>query len=159
MQHWVYLSLQVLVTACPCALVLSTPVCVVAGLARGARAGVLIKGGVYLEALAGTKVVMFDKTGTLTRGVFSVSSCASIMSDTLHQFHPACVIQCVLCARLASIQHASCSICRQEVDNVSTLANVWMARFSDLCIAWEFVLGMPAFGCAAHALPRTSANL
>ncbi len=66
--------MQVLVTACPCALVLSTPVVVVAGLTAAAKNGVLIKGGHVLEALAAAKVLTFDKTGTLTQGQFQVSA-------------------------------------------------------------------------------------
>ena len=64
----IYKALVLLVIACPCALVISTPVTVVSGLAAAARRGILIKGGVYLEDARKLKIVALDKTGTITEG-------------------------------------------------------------------------------------------
>lgn len=65
---WLYKALVLLVIACPCALVISTPVTVVSGLAAAAKHGILIKGGTYLENGRKLKVIALDKTGTLTEG-------------------------------------------------------------------------------------------
>ena len=71
---WIYRSLVLLIIACPCALVLSIPLGFFAGIGAASGKGILVKGGNYLEALAGLDVVVFDKTGTLTKGVFKVTS-------------------------------------------------------------------------------------
>ena len=69
---WVYRALTFLVISCPCALVVSIPLSFFAGIGGASRAGVLIKGSNYMEALSRVRTVVFDKTGTMTEGVFEV---------------------------------------------------------------------------------------
>jgi Cd2+/Zn2+-exporting ATPase len=82
---WVYQALVMLVIACPCALVLSTPITVVSGLAAAARHGILIKGGVYLEGGRRLRVVALDKTGTLTLGRPALTDAAAWAEVPLDQ--------------------------------------------------------------------------
>ena len=71
-REWTNIGLVFIVVGCPCALIISTPIAYVAGLAATAQKGVLVKGGAFLESLGRVKNICFDKTGTLTNGEFSL---------------------------------------------------------------------------------------
>lgn len=94
--NWIERALTFLVISCPCALVISLPLSFFAGIGSASSQGILVKGSVYLESLAHTKVAVFDKTGTLTEGVFEVQEICSDNPDLLryaafaeaHSSHP-----------------------------------------------------------------------
>uniref|UniRef100_A0A7N0T4N3 HMA domain-containing protein n=2 Tax=Kalanchoe fedtschenkoi TaxID=63787 RepID=A0A7N0T4N3_KALFE len=79
--RWFYLALVVLVSACPCGLILSTPVATFCALSKAAKSGVLLKGGDHLETLAKVKTAAFDKTGTITTGEFVVTDFKTVSPD------------------------------------------------------------------------------
>ena len=72
--EWIYRALTFLVISCPCALVISIPLTFFAGIGGAGKAGILVKGSVWLEEMSRTGTVVFDKTGTLTQGVFEVTA-------------------------------------------------------------------------------------
>ncbi|KAG6386612.1 hypothetical protein SASPL_151780 [Salvia splendens] len=80
-REWFHLALVVLVSGCPCALLLSTPVAMFCALSKAATLGVLFKGAQHLETLAQIKIMAFDKTGTITRGEFRVVDFKSLQPD------------------------------------------------------------------------------
>ena len=82
---WIYRALTFLVISCPCALVISIPLSFFAGIGGASRAGILVKGSNYLEALSKVKTVVMDKTGTLTRGVFKVTGIYPAQGSTLSE--------------------------------------------------------------------------
>ena len=77
--EWLYRGLVFLVISCPCALVVSIPLGYFGGIGAASRAGILFKGGNYLDAITKVNTVVFDKTGTLTKGVFEVQQIVSTM--------------------------------------------------------------------------------
>ncbi|RFC49981.1 MAG: Cd2+/Zn2+-exporting ATPase, partial [Verrucomicrobia bacterium] len=83
--QWLYRACVLLIIACPCALVISTPVSIVAGLTALARRGVLVKGGAHLEAIAKLRALAVDKTGTITEGKPQVQGVESLNGKTEHE--------------------------------------------------------------------------
>lgn len=100
---WLYRALALLVIACPCALVISTPVTVISGLTAAARRGVLIKGGAHLETLGRVKAVAMDKTGTVTEGRPQVVGWRSLNCDG----DPACAACDDLLGLAAAVEQRS----------------------------------------------------
>lgn len=100
---WIYRALVLLVIACPCALVIATPVSIVSGLTALARRGVLVKGGIYLEAVGKLRALAVDKTGTITEGkprVVGIDSLSNLSEEAVlaraaaincHSEHPLAV--------------------------------------------------------------------
>ena len=111
---WIYRALVLLVIACPCALVIATPVSIVSGLTALARRGVLVKGGIYLEAVGKLRALAVDKTGTITEGkprVVGIDNLSDLSEENLlaraaaincHSEHPLAVA-IVEAARLRGI--------------------------------------------------------
>ncbi|ULL19589.1 cadmium-translocating P-type ATPase [Paenibacillus sp. H1-7] len=92
-KEWLYQGLAVLIVGCPCALILASPIAIVAGITRNARHGVLVKGGVFLEQLGRIDTLAFDKTGTLTRGEPHVEQTVVYDSDEEHFYRVAAAIE------------------------------------------------------------------
>lgn len=78
---WVYAAMEFLVISCPCALVISVPLCYFSSIGIASKRGILVKGSNYIEALNSVKNIVFDKTGTITKGVFTVTNVVSLTED------------------------------------------------------------------------------
>ena len=104
---WLYRALNFLVVSCPCALVISVPLSFFGGIGGASRAGVLVKGSNYLEAMASAQCVVMDKTGTLTRGVFEVERICPAEGFTKEQ-----LLECAALAESYSSHPISASLKR-----------------------------------------------
>lgn len=112
---WTHRAVVLLVAAAPCALVMSMPIAMAAGIGRAGRRGILIKGGAHLEHLGIIRVVAFDKTGTLTKGMPVVTNIAAVGVDNAK----------LLAAAAAVEHHSQHPIARAIVDHAGALGLPW----------------------------------
>lgn len=84
--QWIYAAMEFLVISCPCALVISIPLCYFSAIGVASRLGILIKGSNYIEALSQVEHVVFDKTGTLTEGAFTVTNVVPMQEDITEEY-------------------------------------------------------------------------
>ena len=121
---WIYKALVLLVIACPCALVISTPVTVVSGLAAAAKRGILIKGGVYLENGRHLHTVALDKTGTITQGKPTQTDSVALVEEdkqTLHAHAVSLATRSDHPVSRALVEAAPLSSSVSEIDDFSAL--------------------------------------
>lgn len=124
---WLYRGLVLLVIACPCALVISTPVTVVSALTHAARTGVLIKGGRHLESLASIKAIALDKTGTLTMGAPSVTDIIAV--DSLSHAE---ILRLAAAMETRSEHHLADAFQRKAAEENIDLNGIRIERFDSL---------------------------
>jgi Cd2+/Zn2+-exporting ATPase len=147
---WLYRALALLIIACPCALVISTPVTVVSALTRLAQHGVLVKGGALLDALAGVRVFAFDKTGTLTRGRPVVTQTRTLDCPPEAERCAACDEMLVLAA---SVESRSTHPLAQAI-----LAEADARRLSHRLVPAENVQSLAGQGVRGHVNPDGQTN-
>lgn len=116
---WLYRGLALLLIACPCALVLSTPAAIASGLAVGARRGLLIKGGSALEIIGRVNTVAFDKTGTLTEGKPRVTDVVAFTQDRMDSQGEDAIL-----ALFASVESASSHPLAKAIIDHAKAANI-----------------------------------
>lgn len=126
-------AITVLIVGCPCALILAAPTAVVATLGRAAKAGILVKGGIYLEEAGRAKVVLFDKTGTLTEGNPNVDAIATTEGLQARD----------VLARAACVEQNSTHPLARAVMRAAHYAKVTVVRAEDMFM--EIGLGVRAF--------------
>jgi Cd2+/Zn2+-exporting ATPase len=124
---WIYRALVLLVIACPCALVISTPVTFVSALTNAAHQGILIKGGKHLEALAGIRSVAFDKTGTLTEGELTVTDIVPLNSLPVRE-----LLRITAAAESRSEHHLAEALLRKAAEESLELSQLVTEGFSSI---------------------------
>lgn len=117
-RDWLYRSLVFLVISCPCALVVSIPLGYFGGIGAASRAGILFKGGNYLDAITQINTVVFDKTGTLTKGVFEVQQVENALSTEQE------LLQYIASAEQKSTHPIARAICEYANKKAITLSPV-----------------------------------
>jgi len=125
--EWFYRALVLLVIACPCALVISTPVTLVSALTNAARNGILIKGGVYLETLASIRTFVFDKTGTLTEGSSRITDIVPLNSLSKNE-----ILTIAASLERYSEHHIAGAVLRTAMDENIPVDNVSIDRFQSV---------------------------
>jgi Cd2+/Zn2+-exporting ATPase len=125
--EWVYKALVLLVIACPCALVISTPVTIISAVTNAARHGMLIKGGKYIEVMSRVKAIAFDKTGTLTEGKPIVTDIVSLNSFSRDE-----ILRLIAAIEHRSEHHLASAVLAEAERNDIPYGNLTIEHFESI---------------------------